>query len=71
MSAVETEYERMEHGAKALLKKEEYDPADKAPPPCAHVSDGFIYDDTPVYVTLQCVKCMIQYDMLKATGAIM
>ena len=71
MSIVADEYERMEHGINALLKKEEYAPAEKAPVPCKHISDGFVYDDTPIFITLQCVKCSIQYDVLKSTGEIM
>ena len=70
MSSVDNEYEIMEHGIKALLKQEDYDPATRAPAPCAHISDGFVYDDTPIFTTLQCVKCSIQYDVLKATGQI-
>jgi len=71
METVDREYELLEKGIDALLGKTEYDPGEVAKPPCKHISDGFIYDDTPVFVTLQCVKCGIQYDVLKATGEIM
>ncbi len=71
MESVDRDYELMEDGVKALLGKKEYPPAEKMPPPCVHISDGFVYDDTAVFVTLQCVKCNLQYDVLKATGMIM
>lgn len=71
MDNVERDYELMGKGISALLGKAEYDPPEIAPQQCVHVSDGFIYDDTPVFVTLQCTKCGIQYDMSKITGLIL
>jgi hypothetical protein len=69
-SVVDDNNKVMEHGIKALLGKEEYDPAEKIKV-CTHISDGFVYDDTPVFTTLQCARCGLQYDVLKATGMIM
>lgn len=69
-SVVDKDNEVMEHGIKKLLGKEEYDAAEVLKV-CNHISDGFVYDDTPVFVTLQCARCGIQYDMLKVTGMIM
>lgn len=71
MEAIDNEYEKMEHGIKALLGQEDYDAPEKVQPPCQHASDGFIYHETPVFVTLQCEKCGIQYDISKLTGHIM
>lgn len=67
---VDKDNEIMEHGIKKLLGKEKYDPAEILKV-CIHISDGFVYDDTPVFTTLQCARCGIQYDVLKATGMIM
>ena len=58
----------MEKGIDALLGKAEYDAPELAGEPCKHVSDGFIYDDNAVFVTLGCVKCHIQYSISKITG---
>ena len=68
MNSVDFDYELMDKGIGALLKTGEYDPPEVMPAKCNHVSDGFIYDDTPIFVTLQCTKCGIQYDMSKITG---
>lgn len=71
MESVDKDYELMEKGINALLGKESYGEPEVAKPPCIHISDGFVYEDNPVFTTLQCVKCSIQYDVLKATGMIM
>lgn len=68
MDTVDKEYEIMEHGIKALLKQESYGEPELAGEPCKHISDGFVYEDNPIFVTMQCVKCRVQYDVSKLTG---
>lgn len=67
---VDKDNEVLERGIKQLLGKEAYDAAEKLKV-CVHISDGFVYDDTPVFATLQCARCSLQYDVLKVTGMIM
>jgi hypothetical protein len=68
MDTVDKDYELMEKGIGALLGTLEYDAPEPVGEPCKHVSDGFVYDDNPVFVTLGCVKCHIQYNLSKLTG---
>ena len=54
--------EVMLRGIKQLLGKEEYDP----PEPIVeheHVSDGYVYEVTPQFITLRCTKCGEHYDI--------
>lgn len=67
---VDKDHELLEKGISQLLGKEQYDKPEVVPEPCKHVSDGFVYDDTPIYMTLQCIKCGIQYDVSKLTGLV-
>ena len=68
MENVDTDYEVLEKGIKQVLGKEKYAPAEKMPPPCTHISDGFIYDKNPITTLLQCVKCSIQYEISSING---
>ena len=54
--------ERMLHGIQQLLGKEDYDPPERLIV-CNHVSDGYVYEITPLYKTLRCSKCGIHYDV--------
>jgi len=54
-------------GIKQILGKEEYDPPEVVKE-CNHVSDGYIYEVTPLYVTLRCEKCGIHYDIPNNNG---
>lgn len=71
MENVDVDYKILDKGIQQLLGKEDYPPAEKLPEDCKHISDGFIYDDNGVIVLLQCARCQIQYEILKATGAIL
>lgn len=53
----------LEKGIQQLLGKEEYDPPTRLLV-CDHISDGFIYEETPVFTTLRCTKCGEHYDIL-------
>ena len=52
---------KMVAGILQLLGKEEYDAPDILRK-CNHVSDGYIYEDTPTFITLRCNKCGQHYD---------
>jgi hypothetical protein len=67
MGAVDEDHKAMEHGIKALLGKESYGPAVVMPEPCAHISDGFVYYENAIVVLLQCVKCHVQFEVVKGT----
>lgn len=54
--------EAMETGIKQLLGLEEYD-APEVWHECKHISDGFIYEQTPVFITLLCKRCGVHYDI--------
>lgn len=62
---VNVDYKVMKSGISKLLGKDSYGDPVPAPPPCVHISDGFIYDDNAVCTLLQCVKCGLQYEVSK------
>ena len=52
----------MLHGIKQLLGKEDY-PSGVLAVKCSHTSDGFIYEQTPMWTTLRCSTCGEHYDV--------
>lgn len=58
------EYPILEKGIQQILGKEEYPPPEISTE-CEHTSDGFVYEDTPLYFTFMCSKCGLHYDKKK------
>ncbi len=52
-------------GIQQMLGKEEFTTPPEVYRECVHESDGFIYEDTPVFITLMCTKCGLHYDQNK------
>ena len=64
-NSFEDSQEVMLEGISQILGKSPLPKGVVAAPSCNHESDGFIYDDTPVYVLLTCTKCGEQYEQSK------
>ncbi len=60
-NSLDEDNDLMKHGISQLLGKEEYDAPTRSVI-CEHVSDGFIYEETPTFITRRCTKCGLHYD---------
>ena len=65
----EDDKELLVHGMRSILHNE--CPARKIEKCEQHSSDGHVYDDTPIYITLFCTNCKTHYDVNKITGRTM
>lgn len=50
-------------GVRQLLGKEPSSVTPIVAKECVHESDGFVYADTPLSMTLMCIKCGTHYDV--------
>ncbi len=61
----EERQEFMLEGISQILGKSPLPKPEVSGQPCDHDSDGFIYDETPMYVLLTCSRCGEQYEKPK------
>lgn len=58
------DYTILDKGIQQILGKEEY-PEPELIKQCNHISDGFVYEETPFFYTTMCTKCREHYDIKK------
>lgn len=61
---IEEDYDEMLNGVQRILKRKDYAEPERAIR-CVHVPDGFVYEETPFWTTVCCLKCGVHYDVDK------